>query len=72
MKVVLYMILCSGVAGNCLEPIKINSYDTFYDCMSAGYEESFKKNKEVGPEQINKYQMYIKFVCANEKVESQV
>ena len=31
---------------------------------------NLKKNKQAGPEQINKYQMYIKFVCANEKVDS--
>jgi hypothetical protein len=69
MKVALFMILCSSVAGNCLEPVKINSYNTFYDCMSAGYEESFKKNKEVGPDDVNQYKMYIKFICANEEAE---
>ena len=50
MKVALFMILCSSVAGNCLEPIKINSYNTFYDCMSAGYLESYNKNTEIGPD----------------------
>tara|TARA_R100000781_G_C4003137_1_gene101041 strand:- start:319 stop:534 length:216 start_codon:yes stop_codon:yes gene_type:complete len=69
MKVALFMILCSSVAGNCLEPIKINSYNTFYDCMGAGYLESYNKNKQIGPDDVNQYKMYIKFICANEEAE---
>jgi hypothetical protein len=69
MKIALFMILCSGVASNCLEPIKINTYDTFYDCMSAGYLESYNKNAAIGPDDVNNYKMYIKFICAAEKGE---
>ena len=69
MKVALFMILCSSVAGNCLEPIKINNYDNFYNCMSAGYLEAYNKNTEIGAEDVNKYKMYIKFICANETGE---
>ena len=69
MKIALFMILCSSVAGNCLDPIKINSYDNFYNCMSAGYLESYNKNAEIGPEDVNQYRMYIKFICATEEAE---
>ena len=69
MKVALFMILCSSVAGNCLEPIKINSYNSFYDCMGAGYLESYNKNKQIGPDDVNNYKMYIKFICAGERGE---
>ena len=69
MKIALFMILCSGVASNCLEPIKINTYDTFYNCMSAGYLESYNKNAEIGPDDVNNYKMYIKFICAGEEGE---
>ena len=69
MKIALFMILCSGVASNCLEPIKINTYDTFYDCMSAGYLESYDKNIAIGPDDVNNYKMYIKFICAGERGE---
>ena len=69
MKIALFMILCSSVAGNCLEPIKINSYNTFYDCMSAGYLEAYNKNKEIGIDDVNTYKMYIKFICATEEGE---
>ena len=46
MKIALFLILCSGVAESCLEPHKFNVYDSFYDCMSAGYQESFNKNSQ--------------------------
>jgi hypothetical protein len=35
--------------------------------MIAGYEESIKKAKEIGPEEINKYGTIIKFFCLQEK-----
>lgn len=69
MKVALFMILCSSVANNCLDPIKINTYNDFYECMGAGYLESYKKNQDIGKEDINKYMMYIKFMCSNEEGE---
>ena len=31
--------------------------------MITGYNESLKKIKEIGPEEVNKYDMYIKFGC---------
>jgi hypothetical protein len=34
--------------------------------MIAGYEESIKKAKEIGPEEINKYGTIIKFYCVQE------
>jgi len=33
----------------------------------AGYEESQKKLKEIGKEEINKYRTFVKFVCAEVK-----
>tara|TARA_B100000287_G_scaffold435327_1_gene503091 strand:+ start:1713 stop:1940 length:228 start_codon:yes stop_codon:yes gene_type:complete len=70
MKVVaLYMIMCSAMVNTqCLEPHKINTYDSFYDCMVAGYTESLNKTKEIGSEDVNKNRIYIKFVCATETI----
>ena len=39
-------------------------YDSHYDCMEAGYEESLKKIKELGKEEVNKYGTLVKFFCA--------
>ena len=39
------------------------SYDNFYNCMVAGYEEAKRKTLEVGKAQVNKDLIYIKFYC---------
>ena len=69
MKVIaLYMIMCSAMVNSqCLEPHKLNTYDSFYECMVAGYTESLNKTKEIGKEQINESKIYIKFVCVSEE-----
>jgi len=36
--------------------------------MVAGYEESIKKAKEIGPEEVNKYGTVIKFLCLPQPV----
>ena len=64
MKVALAFLLCSYVAESCLPPhIYPVEFDNEYDCLMVGYSESLKKIEEIGPEEINKYQMYIKFGC---------
>ena len=64
MKFVLSLIICSSVAGECMPPF--DWHDTFesqYDCMVFGYEESLNKMKEIGREEVNKHGIYIKFYC---------
>jgi hypothetical protein len=36
--------------------------------MIAGYNESIKKAKEIGPKEINEYKTIIKFYCTEEKI----
>ena len=68
MKFVLTIIMCTSVYNMCLEPFPMpTKYSTHYECMIAGYEESIKKAKEMGPEDINKYGTIIKFFCMQEK-----
>ena len=42
-------------------------FDTQYDCLMFGYEESMKKMKEIGPKDINQYSMFVKFYCTPDK-----
>ena len=65
MKFLLSLILCSGVAGQCMPPFDWpESFDTQYDCLMFGYKESIVKMEEIGPKDINQYNMYIKFYCS--------
>ena len=64
MKILLSLIICSQVAGTCLEPYPWpDKFDTQYDCMVFGYEESLNKIQEIGREEVNKHNIYIRFVC---------
>ena len=67
MKIVLALIICSQVAGTCMPPYQWpDRFNTQYDCLLFGYEESIKKMKEIGKEEINKYNMFIRFTCTAE------
>ena len=64
MKILLSLIICSQVAGTCLEPYPWpEQFDNQYDCMIFGYEESLNKMQQLGREEVNKYNMYIRFTC---------
>ena len=64
MKFILSMIICSSVAGQCMPPYEWpETFNTQYDCLMFGYQESLVKMKEIGPEDVNKYNMFIKFYC---------
>ena len=64
MKIALAMIMCTALYQEWLPPHPMpETYKTHYDCLEAGYKESIKKLKEIGREEINKYNTYIKFVC---------
>ena len=67
MKILLSLIICSQMAGQCMPPYPWpETFDTTYDCMMFGYEESLKKMQELGKEEVNKYNMYIRFTCTPE------
>jgi len=64
MKILLSLIICSQVAGTCMPPYEWpERFNTQYDCMVFGYEESLKKMKEIGRTEVNKYNMYVRFTC---------
>ena len=67
MKFILSMIMCTSVYNMCIDPIPLpKKYNSHYECMIAGYEESIKKSKEIGPAEVNKYKTIIKFMCIPE------
>ena len=64
MKILLSLVICSQIAGSCLEPYPWpTTFDIQYDCLMFGYEQSKVKMEEIGAEDVNKYNMFIKFYC---------
>jgi len=73
MKFLLSMIICTSVYQQCLPPHQMPTvYDSHYECMIAGYNESLKKAEEIGREEINKYGTIIKFYCQQQEVEETI
>ena len=71
MKIILILYMCSYTAGSCLPgyqwPEKFND---MYDCMQKGYIESMNKMEEVGREDVNKHEVFIRFACVKEEETS--
>ena len=64
MEFILTMIMCSGAANSCLPPFTMpTTYPTIYECMVDGYATSQQKMIEIGPNDVNKHRLYIKFEC---------
>ena len=67
MKFILGLIICSSVYNTCLEPYHWpDKFNSHYECMMFGYEESMKKAKEIGPKDVNEFGTIIKFYCYQE------
>ena len=68
MKILLSLIICSQIQAVCMEPYEWpQRFNTSYDCMTFGYEESLNKMKEIGREEANKHGIYIRFLCTPEE-----
>ena len=60
----LVLYICSAAANTCIEPYKWpDTFNSSYTWMLKGYEESYKKIEEMGPERVNEFNVYIKFDC---------
>ena len=60
----LILYICSAAANTCIEPYTWpDTFDSSYQCMLKGYEESYKKIEQMGPETVNEFNVYIKFDC---------
>ena len=64
MKIILILYMCSMSSGTCLPayewPVEFKDP---YECSITGYEESARKLKELGREEVNKYKISITFAC---------
>ena len=66
MKFILTLLMCSILDGKttCLPPLQSEvEYVDAYECMLDGYNESYNKIVALGREDVNQYNIYIKFGC---------
>jgi hypothetical protein len=72
MKIILALIMCSYTAGACFPPyIYPEKFNDQYDCFMEGYNQSILKMEQIGREEINEHEIYIRFICSpeNESIE---
>jgi len=62
-KVALFIIVCSGLANECMPPYEAAIQQDHNDCMKRGYSESSRVINEIGQEETNKNLIYIRFIC---------
>jgi hypothetical protein len=69
-KIVLFMVLCSGIAGNQCKviPTPIVLFDDYSRCIIYGYDYSHTLMKEIDPEWVNSMEAYTKFSCKKEEI----
>jgi len=71
MKITLFLIMCSYVAGECLPPYTYpQHFNDQYDCFIEGYNQSILKMEEIGREEINEHEIYIRFICSVDEDKS--
>jgi len=65
MKILLTLIMCSSVESSCMQPYQWpTTFNDTYDCLEFGYKESLKKIESLGRREVNKYGVFIKFMCS--------
>ena len=73
MNYILSLIICSGINNTCLPPINYTIiYESTYKCLIDGYKNSIKIIESIGEEEVNKHDLYAKFVCIEQKEEGKV
>ena len=69
MKFVLALIICSQTQGVCMPPYQWpEQFNSQYDCLMFGYQESMNKMEQIGREEINKHNMFIRFTCTPQQI----
>tara|TARA_B100000965_G_scaffold366421_1_gene351610 strand:- start:6365 stop:6613 length:249 start_codon:yes stop_codon:yes gene_type:complete len=66
MEFVLTIIMCAFIDGktSCMPPHTFkDKYEDAYSCMLDGYSKSYDKIVELGREEVNLYNIYLKFGC---------
>ena len=70
LKITLALILCSYVANSCLTPYPYpQQFDSLYDCFIEGYKQSIIKMEDIGRDDVNNSELYIKFICYDQEIK---
>ena len=51
----------------CTEPVQLNSYNSHYDCATAGFIKGITVLRELGEEYVNDKRMLMNFACTKQE-----
>jgi hypothetical protein len=72
MNYILSLIVCSGISKACMPPVTYEIlHESTYNCLISGYEESINLIETIGEEEVNKHDLYVKFVCIEKVKENE-
>jgi hypothetical protein len=63
MKFLLIMQVCSAVHLACMDSMTSGQYNNHYDCATAGYINALGLTREIGPAEVERSRITIKFEC---------
>jgi hypothetical protein len=63
MKFLLIIQICSILMQQCTDSIKMGTYDSHYDCATAGFIQGLSGLREFGKEYVDKNRMLVNFSC---------
>jgi hypothetical protein len=63
MKFLLTIQICSIIMQQCTDPIKMGTYDSHYDCATAGFIQGLNGLREFGKEYVDEKRMLVNFSC---------
>ena len=68
MKFILLLWVCSAINSSCMLPPlqKSQSFNSHYECVSAGYLEGLKMVQTIGRTEIEKNRLFVAFNCKPE------
>ena len=73
MKYILSLVISSTFINTCMPPVTSTIlYENTYNCLIDGYKNSIKIIESIGEEEVNKHDLYAKFVCIEKKEEGKI
>jgi hypothetical protein len=67
MKFLLVIQICSAIMQQCTEPVQMNTYNSHYDCATAGFLKGITVLRELGEEYVNDKHMLMNFACTKQE-----
>ena len=63
MKFLLTIQICSAIMAQCTQPVEMGTYNSHYDCATAGFLKGMTALRELGEEYVNEKRMLMNFAC---------